>query len=762
MWKNNMIDIKTQKEQSLYARKDIPIENNSSMVRWLNKEIKESISLMDYPYWCSTNYEVSNNQISIKASTKAFNQSPRPTVSFKLNLNGSDISKYNRLRIITNINATGHRNFYIHVGFSTYSKNYSHAPIVEANKDEEIIFEIERFERTQVNEVFFTCFMMGTPDEALDEITINIKDIRIDIVDVDYDLGWVANEISYSHIGYLPTSNKIAIISNTLEKEFTIYNKGEEVYRGRIENITSTIGTFYICDFTKLTKEGIYTLIIGDKTTNEFQISNDIFESPILKSLNFLRLLRCGVQVNKVHSACHVNCRCYHDNYSVPVSGGWHDAGDVSQFEICTAEILESLVDLYNCYLNDYQMKERIKEEIKVGVDWLLKTRFGDGYRALAVLYNVWRKSKLSIDDDSVGKNVAENGPFENFLASLALIKASKVLREDDEIYSDYIKRVAIEDFEFGLDGLNKGLYTKRWGPCILSQTSGVIVDCACEIYKATNDEKYLDIAHANAINIIDCQEKNEIGSVKLKGFFYEDKEHKYMLTYEHRGHEQNPIKGLVNLCLTDPLNDDYNLWYNAIEDYKNYILKTKDVAYPYSLLPNHIYNINKINIDRFTVPSSYGTIEWANDNLIKQVKKGIKLDDEFFLRIFPVSIQRRGFHATLLSKVKAASSILKLDKDKALYQTILNQIEWIFGKNPFSSSTMYGEGYNYHPLYVAFSNQLVGALPVGIETYELEDAPYWPQATQAVYKEIWGHTTSKLLYVLSDILEFKNENNKK
>ena len=58
----------------------------------------------------------------------------------------------------------------------------------------------------------------------------------------------------------------------------------------------------------------------------------------------------------------------------------------------------------------------------------------------------------------------------------------------------------------------------------------------------------------------------------------------------------------------------------------------------------------------------------------------------------------------------------------------------------------------NYHPLYVAFTPQLLGALPVGIMTKGDCDAPYWPQATQAVYKEVWGHTTGKYLSILAEI----------
>ena len=118
-----------------------------------------------------------------------------------------------------------------------------------------------------------------------------------------------------------------------------------------------------------------------------------------------------------------------------------------------------------------------------------------------------------------------------------------------------------------------------------------------------------------------------------------------------------------------------------------------------------------------------------------------------------PIAYSRRGFHATLLSKTKAASILAKVFNDNKLKNIVKNQIEWVLGKNPFVTSTMYGEGYNYHPLYVAFSRQMVGALPVGFKTLGDKDLPYWPTNDQAVFKEIWGHTTGKYLWVLADIL---------
>ena len=143
---------------------------------------------------------------------------------------------------------------------------------------------------------------------------------------------------------------------------------------------------------------------------------------------------------------------------------------------------------------------------------------------------------------------------------------------------------------------------------------------------------------------------------------------------------------------------------------------------------------------------------------MCKQIEKGIKLADGVYLRRFPIAIQRRGFHATMLSKAKGVSMVANALNDKKLKQIVIDQFEWVLGKNPFASSTMYGEGYNYHPLYVAFSRQMVGALPVGIMTSGDEDLPYWPTRNNAVYKEIWGHTTGKYLWALSDVLKVKNK----
>ena len=89
----------------------------------------------------------------------------------------------------------------------------------------------------------------------------------------------------------------------------------------------------------------------------------------------------------------------------------------------------------------------------------------------------------------------------------------------------------------------------------------------------------------------------------------------------------------------------------------------------PYGLVPGHVYVLDKLNSDRFTIPASYGTIPEGMEILRNQARSGKKLADNVYLRIFPVAVQRRGYHATLLSKTKAISMIAKVLNDEELKQ---------------------------------------------------------------------------------------------
>lgn len=748
------------------ARKEIfDKEENCSEYRFKNKHVYEKLVIFDSKNFsnCTLNGRGSLSLSSkftktnpfalcLSTSTDIENITPRPSSSLRFALNGLNLEKYNRMSALVYIEATGYQNFYFHFAFGNDGHHTNHAPSIYPNQWTYVTWECSHIKRDNVNLMTVTPYLMGCPPEALPNINIYIDNISAEVVDLDYDLGWdLEDRIAYSHAGYLPISKKQAFSSICNSDYFFIVNEDTlKTTKYKVKELNSNLGHFYLFDFSSITEIGSYHLEVDTRKTDSFVIDFVCYDSSIWKSLNFLRSLRCGEDVEGVHSACHLNCRSAHpDGRTVPTFGGWHDAGDVSQFEICTAEMAHAICDLALKNKADSFMFNRLLEEAKVGLNWLLRTRFGDGYRANAVGYSIWRKNTLDPTNTGVISK-AEEGSFENFLSAAALASGANLFKDIDIIYSDWCKRSAIEDFKFACSEYLNKIYTARWGEPIESQTMGAAILAACEIYVITDDAFYLEKALEFSKIVMNCQEKGN--DAPMKGFFYEDQEHKYILAYEHRGHEQSPVQGLARLYQLLPSGEDKEKIKKSLELYRSYVLESLKYTKPYNLLPGHIYHIDKINIEHFTVfPKTEKPL--ALQSLIAQIKEGINLGNGWYLRIMPIAYTRRGFHATLLSKAKGVSMIAKVFNDSELKNIVISQLEWILGKNPFASSTMYGEGHNYHPLYVAFSRQMVGALPVGIKTKDDKDLPYWPTINNAVFKEIWGHTTGKYLWVLADVL---------
>jgi hypothetical protein len=131
------------------------------------------------------------------------------------------------------------------------------------------------------------------------------------------------------------------------------------------------------------------------------------------------------------------------------------------------------------------------------------------------------------------------------------------------------------------------------------------------------------------------------------------------------------------------------------------------------------------------------------------QVKQGLALSERYFLRRFPVWFDFRGNCGTVLSQTKGLAAAGRYLKDQAILDLCQRQLQWNLGLNPFSQSLMYGEGYDFAPQYSAMSGDMVGSLPVGIETHFDKDTPYWPPDNCYNYKEVWVHPSSRWLYVL-------------
>lgn len=102
----------------------------------------------------------------------------------------------------------------------------------------------------------------------------------------------------------------------------------------------------------------------------------------------------------------------------------------------------------------------------------------------------------------------------------------------------------------------------------------------------------------------------------------------------------------------------------------------------------------------------------------------------------------------------KAASIVGRYFADEELLQLGREQLYWMWGKNPFGQSLVYGAGSRYCRQYAVLSGESVGEIPVGIETRGNEDVPYWPQNNNATFREIWVGSACRWLSLCADFME--------
>ena len=151
-------------------------------------------------------------------------------------------------------------------------------------------------------------------------------------------------------------------------------------------------------------------------------------------------------------------------------------------------------------------------------------------------------------------------------------------------------------------------------------------------------------------------------------------------------------------------------------------------------------------------IPAGIYDVTKARDEMeVEQIRNGIRLNDRYFIKRFPVWSSYRGNSGTTLTQAKALSVVANFLKDNDLLNIAYRAFDWHLGINPFAQSLMYGEGYRFPPLFTYSSGNLVGGLAVGVQTHFLRDEPYWPTEILYTWKEIWVHPSTRWLMLACD-----------
>jgi hypothetical protein len=674
-------------------------------------------------------------------------------------LNREDLSFFNRISVWLYIEAAGFHAVYTEISVHNAGEHImpkpgrfegTHFICLEPFKWHHVVWEIPYIYRDQVTAISMGVSLMGNLPEASESISVYYDDLRLEVVEEENYSGFNLrkNGIAYCHSGYKCGTRKQALVQYQGEKEFSLYDRaGSVVFKG---NAIPVQDDFSILDFSSFDISGLYTLKIGNVTSKPFYIGEEAYHAAAWKTLNFFYTERCGFDVPGVHSACHLDVTNYHpDGRRIGTAGGWHDAGDLSQNLFKNIECAYAIADLADATAGkDDALAARAKDELRWGLNWIMRTRFGDGYRASGCTIGIWTDNVIGTKDDLDRPAICNS--IENFFAAAICARSARMFSEDPFFYN-WCLRCAKEDFEFAeaRAGLpDEGGYTRL----VFGSVAGL---AGIELYQTTGEQRYLDSAAHWALLVLACQQQEPRidFSIPLTGFFYETPEKKRIQSYYHRSHEHLPLQLLYTLYQTTPEHKDAPAWKKGLSLYGSYIRDTADLIAPYSLLPSAIYELDNTDYSRFSHEGDRSKGAPSLEEYNAQVKNGILLNEGYYLRRFPVAYQFRGFHATLMSKAKAAFFVYKALGGDDLKNIAIRQIEWVLGFNPYASSSCYGEGYDYAPLYVAFSDQLVGAVPVGFETFENEDVPFYPMQIAPTYKEVWGQTTCRLMWLIADLM---------
>ena len=620
-----------------------------------------------------------------------------------------------------------------------------------------LVWEIAPLDRDKVTSVDFAYSLPKMLPDPGDHTILYIDQLELQTVVPDHVEGWdvAQGKIAFSHSGYTIGSTKSAIAGDLAARDFSVIDQatGKVVLTRPVEEKKTSLGAYQVLDFSELQKPGTYQIRAGKELTRPFVIGDDAWNSSVWKAINFMYSERCGTVIPGIHGICHQDDYTLHGDKRIVINGGYHDAGDLTATGNVTAMTyaLLSYAERLQQQQEDPALRDRLLEEARWGLAWILKTSFGDGYRSTGQLISYWTNGIMGDADDRFGQAV--NDPEWNFRVAADEALAARVLKDTDPELANRSLATAKEDWKYAVASLKSAASPELYGAKDQLELICFGAIASVDLFRATGEKQYADEAITLGNLILQSQERKlQPWTVPLTGYFYSSPKRENLFHRFHVGEEEQPVIALAHLCDAFPDNEAWIKWYAAIVLHSRYYqqaVATFDA--PYEVLPAAIYRESEVRL--IPQDEKWRPLRAADrESYLNQVHQGVQLGGDYYLRRFPVWFNFRGNSSILLSEAKALSTAAQIRSDLGADDLAQKQAQWLMGRNPFSASIMYGEGYDWTPLYSVRSGQMVGALPVGIETKGDSDAPYWPTQNCWTYKEVWTQPVGEWILLMRDL----------
>lgn len=689
----------------------------------------------------------------------------------RLDTTGMDLSRGNRIRFEVRPLCNGLHSPIVRVAFvnngavkipDQYSREGFNAINLQNGVWNECFWEMGSIAHDRVAEVSFEIHRYGKELSGGDELCFELRNIRSEEVEKpDVVLGWqpAAGTAVFSTTGYWANGVKTAV-ANTEERDFQVVEAetGAVAFAGPVQTVENGHGRFQVLDFTPLTQTGEYRIRLGGAETEAFAVRPVPVDEAVWKLLNFLYCERCGCPVPNKHGTCHGDVIATHNGLTMAFNGGWHDAADVSQQTVQSAEVLHALLEVAAAVKDsDPMLYARVLEEANWGLDFVLRTRFGDGYRASGAGIRRWTDGLIGNMDDCEAR--VHNSSFDNFVIAGVEADSHIAFEEKDPELAWKCLQTAREDFAFAHQrfarvGLEEPYFREHSTSASESQYYAAAAWAAAKLYGVTGKEEYRAYAEDYAARLLACQETGGLG-LPLSGFFFRNEEKGAIVHFSHQSRDQIFVQALAACCENLPQSGRRGAWENAMRLYGAYLKGLMAYTAPYGMLPAGVFSMAEVE-DEATFEYIHPRVDYPREkqNYRQQLENAVEIAPGYYVKCFPVWFSYRGNSALHLSMGKAASLLGLYFGDRELVEIAREQIYWTLGKNPSGQSLVYGEGSNYGQQYAALLGETVGEMPVGIQTLANGDEPYWPQANIATYREVWTTPPARWLWIAADLLK--------
>ena len=640
-----------------------------------------------------------------------------------------------------------------------YDREGVHYATLRSGEWQQVAWEITPLARDRVTSLEIGYWVNKQFAAPGDTVMFEIADLELERVAPDNYEGWSVSpgRIAYSTSGYAAGATKSALTSDLAVREFSLLRLdatgGEHTaLTAPARSVTTRLGDFRELDFSAIRQPGRYVIRTGDRVTQPFAIGDDAWRSTVLKTINFFFAERCGYAVPGYHDVEHKDWLATHGDERIVMNGGWHDAGDFSQGLVNTGEATYAMFALaaeLQRRGDDPELLRLLLDEAKWGLDWVLRVRFPGGYRIGFASNNIWTDNVIGTADDR--RREAQNNPNVNFIAAASEAIAYRVLKQSDPALAARSLATAEDDWRYAIAG-HEGPDT--WATPAYAATpielAGIGITASLELYRATGKKLYSEKAAELAKIIVASQQRSYVGTTfVLAGFFYTSPAQDTIFHQFHRANDQAPVVALAQLVDALPDHPDWMSWYATVARYAEYKKASARATAPWDVLPAYVYR----DSEYLTVPEQGGRYQATREAFREQVLSGLSMGDGWYLRAFPVWFARRGNYGVLLSQAKALSAAARLRGDSAGLDLAWKQAQWVVGRNPFTQSTMYGEGDNWAQQYSVSTGDIAGSLPVGMQSRGDTDLPYWPSQNTYVYKEVWVHPSARWLWLMEDLV---------